>query len=156
MWHKVLRSLYLPLRWGEAAARHEVGGAGLREKCGGCSGLVSNKRVWGGCAACGAQDRVLCVPPGPKGFSPGWVIPACPLLLPCWKAVLHRGQGRPGWGGTAVWKEEIIFSACSWLQKELMVSLKLPLAGSKQNFSLGPLGCDKLGEKQPQKRQAAK
>lgn len=28
-----------------------------------------------------------------------------------------------------------------------MVSLKLPVAGSKQNFNLGPLGCDKWGEK---------
>ena len=30
---------------------------------------------------------------------------------------------------------------------KLMVSLKLPLAGSKQNFSLGPLGCDEWGGK---------
>lgn len=38
--------------------------------------------------------------------------------------------------------KKIMFYACGWLFVELMVSLKLLLAGRKQSFSLGPLGYD--------------
>lgn len=39
-------------------------------------------------------------------------------------------------------RKKVMFSACGWLFVEFLVLQKLLLAGRKQSFSLGPLGCD--------------
>lgn len=138
---KVFRSLSLRSgMWGAVARPRDVDGGDFNEKS-----VCSRLLLWGCQAVLWGPGKSAVWNTKSEGFSPlGGLFMNGLCFCQAGKLCCTEDGIDLDEEGLQQGKE-IMFFASGWLFVELMVSQKLLLAGRKQNFSLGPSGCDKWG-----------